>query len=128
MSENNDDGPDDLSSGFSEWYPLTHEGLELHAVDAPAAVQLSRADRKLVPYPRGKSAMVFYFYAARSAKEALKRLFAEELDEPGERGQGPLVFRTMKGGDAARLHLEKLYFEFEERFGSAPILHVTSEE
>lgn len=115
-----------LGAGFSEWFPLTGAGVELHAPDVPAAVQLSRLDKSLVPYPKGKSAMVFYFYAARSAKEALKRLFAEELEETGARGQGALAFRVLPGGDEARVHLERLYFEFEERFGSAPVLHASA--
>jgi hypothetical protein len=117
-----------VEGGFSQWFPLTSAGVEENAPDAPAAVQLARADKSLVPYPRGKSAMVFYFYAARSAKEALKRLFAEELESAGARGQGPLTFRVLAGGDEARRHLERLYFEFEERFGSAPVLHAEAED
>jgi hypothetical protein len=111
--------------GFTDWIALTNDGVAA-APDAPAAVQLSRLDKSLVPYAKGKSAMVFYFYAARSAREALKRLFAEELERPGARGQGPLAFRTITGGDDVRQHLEKLYFEFEERFGSPPILHASA--
>ena len=91
--------------------------------DAPGAVQLGRADRSLVDYPRGKSAMVFYFYAARSMREATRRLFDDELQEPGARGEGPLVFRVCPGGDDARRWLESLYEDFDERFGRPPILH-----
>lgn len=112
-----------LGTGFSDWYPLTAEGVRSHAPDAPAALQLSRLDRSLVRYPKGRSAMVFYCYAARSAREALQRLFAEELEETGARGQGALAFRFLPGGDDARHHLERLYLEFEERFGRAPVLH-----
>lgn len=107
---------------FSDWRPLTPDGLSL-APDEPGAVQLSCADKRLVPYPRGKSAMVFYFYAARSMREALRRLFADELEAPGARGEGPLAFRTMAGGDEARLHLETLYDRFYEQFGAPPVLH-----
>jgi hypothetical protein len=94
-----------------------------NAPDAPAAVQLCRADKSLVQYAKGKSSMVFYFYAARSARDALTKMFADELDTPGTKGQGALAFRVLPGDDAARAHLERLFEEFEQRFGSAPILH-----
>ena len=68
--------------------------------------------------------MVFYFYAARSAREALLRLFADELEEPGARGHGALAFRFLKGGDEVHAHLERLFEEFEQRFGASPVLHV----
>jgi hypothetical protein len=107
---------------FGPWLPLDDAHLE-DVTDGPGAVQLGRADRSLVDYPRGRSAMVFYFYAARSMREALRRLFADELDEPGARGEGPLVFRVCPGGHDARAWLEGLFDEFVERFGRAPILH-----
>lgn len=113
-----------LAAGFGPWLPLTREGVE-SASGLPAAVQIGTEDRRLVGYPKGKSAMVFYFYAARSAREALLRVFKEELETRGSRGQGPLAFRQLVGGDEARAHLEKLYFEFEERFGAPPILHAS---
>lgn len=110
------------STGFGDWVPLTPEGLNA-AIDGPAAVQLCRADKSLIEYPSGKSTMVFYFYAARSAREALRRLFADELEEPGARGEGALLFRTCAGGEEARAWLEGLFDEFVARFGRAPSLH-----
>lgn len=110
--------------GFGAWIPLTRDGVE-RAPDEPAAVQISTEDRRLVQYPKGKSAMVFYFYASRSAREALRRAFADELEERGARGEGPLAFRVLVGGDAAKLHIERLLAEFQERFGDAPVLHNT---
>jgi hypothetical protein len=107
---------------FGPWSPLDDAHLE-EAADAPGAVQLGRADRRLVAYPTGRSAMVFYFYAARSMREATRRLFADELAEPGARGEGPLVWRACPGGDDVRAHLERLFDEFVARFGRAPILH-----
>ena len=118
---------DDVAAGFGDWIALSAEGVA-SAVDEPGAVQVCRADKKLVPYPKGKSAMVFYFYAARSVREALRRVFADELETPGSRGQGPLAFRVLKGGDAARVHLERLYVEFDERFGSPPTLHASVDD
>jgi hypothetical protein len=106
---------------FGAWFPLDDAHVA-SAPDAPAAVQLRRADGSLVAYPRGRSAMVFYFFAARSAREALRRLFRDELDEPGARGEGPLAFRVLVGDDA-RAHLERLYESFAADFGRAPILH-----
>lgn len=108
---------------FGAWFPLDEATLEAAVPDAPGAVQLGRADRSLVGYPRGKSAMVFYFYAARSMREALRRVFADELCEPGVRGEGLLVVRVCAGGVDAQRWLEALYEDFVERFGRAPILH-----
>lgn len=113
---------DAIAAGFGEWIPLTHDGIA-RCPDAPAAVQVSTEDRRLVQYPKGKSAMVFYFYAQRSAREALRRAFADELDERGARGEGPLAFRVLEGGDEVKAHLERLFAEFEARFGDAPTLH-----
>jgi hypothetical protein len=107
---------------FGPWQPLDDAHV-LGMADVAGAVQLGRADRSLVDYPRGKSAMVFYFYAARSMREALRRLFADELADPGARGEGPLVFRVCAGGDDARAWLEALFDDFVERFGRAPSLH-----
>ena len=112
---------------LSEWAPLTEKLLRARAPDEPAAVQLRRANG-LVPYARGKSAMVFYFYAARSARQALLRAFADEVAEPGARGQGPLWFRTAVGGDDVREGLERLYEEFVARFGAPPVLHASDDD
>lgn len=111
-----------ISEGFCDWIPLTNDDV-MKAPDAPAAVQVSRADKSLVQYPKGKSAMVFYFYAARSARDALRKIFSDELDAQGSMGQGALAFRFLEGGDDAKAHLERLYEEFETRFGGPPILH-----
>jgi hypothetical protein len=124
MSAN--DPTDALS--FGAWHPLDDEHVRAHAPDAPGAVQLRRADGALVQYPRGKSAMVFYFYAARSVREALRRLFRDELDEAGARGEGPLVFRFCPGGDEARALLERQFDAFVNDFGRAPALHPDDDE
>jgi hypothetical protein len=120
--------PDDPGPGFGPWLPLEPTSVDAEAPDVPAAVQLRRADRQLVAYPRGRSAMVFYFYAARSAREALKRLFRDELVEPGARGEGPLEFRCSTGGEAVQRRLETLYDRFVEEFGRAPILHADEDD
>ena len=113
---------------FGDWHPLTRDDVNAHAPDGPAAVQLSRADRMLIAYPTGKSSMVFYFYAARSAQQALLRLFADELAEPGSRDCGPLQFRTARGGDDVKVMLERLYADFERDFGAPPFLHAEPSE
>ena len=115
-----------LTEGFCDWIPLTKDGVE-RAPDGPAAVQVGRADKGLVQYPKGKSSMLFYFYAARSARDALRKIFGDELDAPGAKGQGALAFRFVAGGDDARLFLERLYEEFEVRFGAPPFLHQDDE-
>jgi hypothetical protein len=108
-------------TGFSDWVPLTRHDVRAQAPDAPAAVQVRRAEG-LVRYPQGKSAMVFYFFAERSAREALERLFLDELDAPGARGEGPLLFRVLTS-EGARETLERLFDDFAARFGRAPCLH-----
>jgi len=109
-------------AAFGNWIDLDAAHVA-DAPDAPGAVQLGRADRQLVQYPKGKSAMVFYFHAARSVREALRRVFADELEEPGARGEGPLVFRYFLGEDDAQAFLETLFDRFVDDFGRAPILH-----
>ena len=74
-------------------------------------------------YPTGKSAMVFYFYAANDARAALKRLFDDEINESGAQGQGPLWFRFLEHPHA-EAHLSRLFDDFMMRFGSAPVLGV----
>lgn len=108
---------------FDDWLPLDAQTVLERAPDVPGAVQLCRADRSLVTYPTGKSAMVFYFYAARSVRDALRKLFDDELEAPGARGEGPLLFRCCLGGDDAQRWLSDLFDEFEQSFGRAPILH-----
>jgi hypothetical protein len=114
-------------NAFSDWHSLDADGVGA-APDAPGAVQVSRLDKSLVLYPKGKSAMVFYFYAARSCREALRRLFHDELEAPGAKGQGRLAFRFIEGGEAAQRHLEGLYEAFVERFGAEPVLHAAPTE
>lgn len=105
---------------FGAWVALDDAGLAA-VPDGPAAVQMRRRDG-LVTYPRGKSAMVFYFYAAKSARTTLREVFADELAAPGVRGHGPLLARWTTD-DGARAALEDLYARFVERFGGPPVLH-----
>ncbi len=102
---------------FGAWVALDDDAVP----DAPAAVQVRRRDG-LVVYPRGKSAMVYYFYAATSARTTLRDAFADELARPGARGQGPLLARWTTH-DAAHAALADLYARFVERFGGPPVLH-----
>ncbi len=106
---------------FSGWFPLSEEVIGGSAPRGPAAVQVRQAIG-LVRYPRGRSAMVYYFYAANDAAKALRTVFADELAEPGARGHGALWFRFLEGEDA-REALEALYAEFVRRFGAPPVLH-----
>jgi hypothetical protein len=108
---------------FGPWYPLDEDTLRGIAPDVPGAIQVCRADKSLVTYPTGKSAMVFYVYAARSCRDALRKLFADEVDSPGTRGEGPLAVRFCVGGGDARAWLEGLFDDFCAQFGRAPILH-----
>ncbi len=106
---------------FGPWFPLTPVGLDQHAPEGPAAVQIKR-EAGLIGYPTGKSAMVFYFFAETSAMNALEHALGDELDKPGTRGQGPLRFRVWEG-EPARGALQSLFREFVERFGAPPLFH-----
>jgi hypothetical protein len=105
---------------FGPWFPLTPEGVA-QAPDAPAALQVRR-EHGLLRYPQGRSAMVFYAFAASGARSALLRRFADELATAGAEGHGPLLYRTLDD-DGAQDHLEELLDRFVKRFGSAPALH-----
>lgn len=108
---------------FTSWQPLTREGLNEHAPRGPAAVQV-RVEEGLVDYPSGRSsAMVCYFYASDDAHARLEELFEDELDDPGARGHGPLLFRYIEGEDLALTHLKKLLHKFHTRFGAMPLFN-----
>lgn len=102
---------------FSSWYPLTDDGIETHAPEGAAALQVKRADG-LVDYSSGKSAMVCYFYADEAAR-ALRERFDDEIDEPGTRGEGELVFRYLQD-DEAKDTLADLLYKFVKKFGEPP--------
>ena len=85
--------------------------------DAPAALQFRRA-HGLVPYPTGKSAMVYYAYAATSARDAVTAFAAR--DDVG--AHAPVLVRWIQG-ERARGVLEELYEGFIARFGRAPVLN-----
>lgn len=105
--------------GFSTWESLDRAGI-VRAPDGPAAVQI-RVAEGLVDYPRGRSAMVFFFFAERSARRAL----LEKLDTnwgQDERGLGQLWYRCLQG-PGAREELEGRWDAFYTRFGAPPCLH-----
>ena len=106
---------------FSSWYPLTDSGVREHAPDSAAAVQIRRADG-LVSYADGQSAMVCYVYASTSVRESLRKRFADEIEAPGARGQGPLQFRTYGGDDAGDYLRERLY-AFDQNFDELPLFN-----
>lgn len=106
---------------FSGWHPLDSESLARFLAPGPTAIQV-RVAAGLVEYPRGKSAMVYFCFAATDPKRVLEERFADELEQPGARGWGPLWFRVLKG-DHARAELEDRWDAFIERFGRAPLWH-----
>jgi len=70
--------------------------------------------------------MVYYFYAARSAREALKRVFQEELDAPGARGRGRWCFAFFSVA-TPRAYTSSASTSNSKRFGAPPTLHVVSD-
>ncbi|MFW5966151.1 MAG: hypothetical protein ACOCV2_01480 [Persicimonas sp.] len=108
---------------FTSWQPLTRKSVDEHAPRGPAAVQV-RVEEGLVDYPSGRSsAMVCYFFASESAHQTLTELFEDELDQPGARGHGPLLFRYIKGEDKPLNHLKKLLHKFHTQFGAMPLFN-----
>jgi hypothetical protein len=108
---------------FTSWFPLSAESIERNAPQSPAAVEV-RVEEGLVEYPSGRSsAMVCYFYATENARDTLEDLFADEIDDPGVRGQGPLMFRYIDGSDRALSHLKKLLHKFHTQFGDFPLFN-----
>lgn len=107
---------------FSSWFPLTEEGVENNAPSGASAVQIKRADG-LVDYESGKSAMLCYFYAGDRTGDALRKRFADEIDEPGKRGHGELRFRYLEGGDDAKETLADALFKFVQKFGEPPLFN-----
>lgn len=106
---------------FSSWFELTREGIQEHAPQGPAALQIKRAEG-LADYDDGRSAMVGYFFAKENAQEALAERFADEIESPGTRGFGPLQFRYLVKEDADDI-LADLLFKFVKNFGEPPILN-----
>ena len=106
---------------FSSWFELTEQHLAAQAPEEPAALQIKRADG-LVDYDNGKSAMVGYFFARENARQALADRFTDELETPGARGFGPLLFRHLVTDDADDI-LADLLFKFVKNFGEPPILN-----
>lgn len=113
---------------FTSWYPLTHQQVDEYAPEGPAAVQI-RVEEGLVDYPSGRSsAMVCYFYASENARDTLLELFDDELDEPGVRGHGPLMFRYIAGEGRTYDHIKKLLHKFHTHFGDMPLFNQKSDE
>jgi len=110
---------------FSRWFELTQDGVAAYAPTGPAALQVRRASG-LHDYPSGKSAMIWYGYAATNAREVLEKVFTEELQTPGLTEHGAQEFRFIEGEEEARESLEKVASKFHRRFGSPPVLNAHS--
>ncbi len=106
---------------YSSWYPLNEEGLEASSLEGEAAVQVRR-QRGLLDYGHGKSAMVWYGYFQKNSRRRLQEVFQDEWDQPGIRGQGPLVFRYYSGEDAEESMVRRAR-QFAKRFGGPPLFH-----
>lgn len=107
---------------FSAWYSLDKEGVETHAPQGPAALQVRLADG-LIAYPSGhSSAMVFYCYSSKNARETLQEIFADELTTPGTRGHGPLWFRFIQGDEVLDT-LKRRMHKFQTHFGEFPLFN-----
>lgn len=106
---------------FGTWYQLLEAPSAAPA--APGVLQ-TRAERPL-PYPRGKSAMVFY--GASAADEDLRGYVAgrgaADLRQAGAAGARFVRFGVT---ERPQPELERLLGQFASRFGAPPIGNVTS--
>lgn len=109
---------------FSEWIALTPEAVEASLSDVPGLYEV-KIDRKLVDYPTGRSAMVYY---GRTTKEqpglrtlVLADWFSDAKDGVRRQweGVGPLVFRWAAAPDVETEHARRIRL-FVERFGRTP--------
>jgi len=105
---------------FNDWSVLSLDEVEKGVTEGPAAFQLRQAEG-LVRYPSGKSAMVYYAYA-HHAKRAILESMQDEIQSPGVRGVGAIWFRTLEHPRALE-HLQRLFVEFERRFGAPPLFN-----
>jgi len=107
---------------FGTWYQLLEASSA--APPAPGVVQ-ARAERPL-PYPRGKSAMVFY--GATGAEEDLRGYVtgrgAAELRRADDAGARFVRFGVT---DRPQRELERLLGQFSARFGGPPAANAPAE-
>lgn len=109
---------------YSKWFALNEDGLAASAIEGEAAVQVRRI-QGLVDYGDAKSAMVWYGYFSENSPGRLQEIFEDEWEQPGIRGQGPLLFRYYSGSDA-RESMVKRARQFATRFGGPPLFNRSS--
>lgn len=99
---------------FGHWHPLRDAPDRLPPQSGVLQVRLERG---LVSYPRGKSAMISYA-GADDVRQLAARLAGAHAGEPW-------LCRASLGACADPLGAAaRLLAEFEERFGSCPMLNV----
>ena len=106
---------------WSPWIRLTREAVESTLSDVAGLYEV-KVDGKLVDYPSGKSAMVYYGKTTHSLRLlALDDWFSEEKDPIRRQweGFGPLVFRWAHAPDPGPDHDRRMR-TFLERFGRFP--------
>ena len=108
-------------SQYSSWFELRAESVEQGAPRGAAALQVRRAEG-VVTYPDGKSAMVWFGYSSSDAMKTLQKVFADELETPGSRGQGHLLFRYHQG-PSARASIIRRANHFAKKFGVPPLFN-----
>lgn len=106
---------------FGTWYQLLEAPVA--APVAPGVLQ-ARAEQPL-PYPRGKSAMIYY--GATTAGEDLRGYVtgrgAAALRQAGDAGAHFVRFGTT---DRPESELERLLGQFAARFGTPPVANATA--
>lgn len=110
---------------WSPWIPLTPEAIEATLSDVTGLYEV-KVDGKLVDYPSGRSAMVYY---GRTDAEhpSLRQLAIDDWFSPEkeairkqwESTYGTLVFRWAGAGDPDPEHARRMG-QFVDRFGRAP--------
>ncbi len=106
---------------WSPWIRLTKEAVESTLSDVPGLYEV-KVDGKLVDYPAGRSAMVYYGKTTQSLRAlAVEDWFTPEKEAVRAQweGFGPLVFRWAHTVDPVPEHGRRMK-SFIERFGRFP--------
>lgn len=108
---------------WTEWWPLTAEAVQ-NLSDIPGLYEV-KVERRLVDYPAGRSAMIYYGITEKEAP-SLKAIVARDWLTPEKEAirrnweaYGPLVFRWAATPDPQEEHERRVRL-FRERFGRSP--------
>ena len=108
---------------WTQWIPLTPATIA-DLSDVPGLYEVKVDSKDLVPYPTGKSAMIYYGITdqRRSLQQTVREDWFTPEKEPIRReweAWGPLVFRWAATETGEAEHARRVR-QFVERFGRIP--------